>query len=368
MAVNRKLRGDLVKLIIFLVVSVTITVSVVATLLDLKLGQPQTGYRALFANASDLESGDVVRIAGVEVGKVNGVSLTSDNRAMVDFSVESSQHLTTSALASIQFENLLGQRYLQVSQGAPGGAPLRSNAVIPEKDTTPGLDLTTVFTGFQPLLAALDPTQVNELTGSIIAVLQGESGSVGNLVDQTATLTSNLASRQAMIDQILDNLTPLITNVNQDDTQLQQLIDGLDTLVSGLAGQRQEIGGAVTGLSNLNTSASNLLDNVQPSLDQDLAGLRNVTGILSANQNRLDYQLSTVLQGLPGLLNALDKVSSSGNYLSVYICDLTVATTNPVSVKLSPGVPQSPPLALPTGVIGEQRDHTPVCEMKPSGA
>ncbi|HET9731788.1 MAG TPA: MCE family protein [Acidimicrobiales bacterium] len=365
MAVNRKLRSDLIKLIIFLIVSVTITVSVVATLLDLKLGQPQSGYHAIFANATDLEAGDVVRIAGVEVGKVNGVTVTRDNQAKVDFTVESSQPLTTHALASVQFENLLGQRYLQVSQGAPGGQRLHSGATIPEDQTTPGLDLTAVFTGFQPLLAALNPTQINELTGSIIAILQGQAGAVGNLVDQTARLTSNLASKHQLIDEILNNLTPLLTTVNQDDSQIKQLIDGLDTLVTGLAGQRQQIGDAVTGLSNLNGAASGLLDRVQPALDQDLSGLQTVTGILTQNQGKLDTELGTAIQGLPGLLNALDKASSSGNYLAVYICDLTIATTNPISVKLSPGVPQSPPLNVPTGLIGVPTDHTPVCRPGP---
>jgi phospholipid/cholesterol/gamma-HCH transport system substrate-binding protein len=367
MAVNRKLRSDLIKLGVFLVVSVTITVSVVATLLDLKLGSPQTSYHAVLANATDLESGDVVRIAGVEVGKVTGVSVTSDYQARVDFTVESSQHLTTGALASIQFENLLGQRYLQISPGQPTSVALRSGATIPESNTTPGLDLTTVFTGFQPLLAALNPTQVNQLTGAIIAVLQGQSGAVGDLVDQTATLTSNLASKQQLINQILNNLSPLLTTVNQDDTQLQQLIDGLDTLVSGLAGQRQQIGDAVTGLSTLSTATENLLSGVQPALDQDLGGLRTVTGILTRNQGQLDNQLGTALRGLPGLLNALDKASQSGSFLTVYICDLTIATTNPISVKLSPGVSQSPPLSVPTGLIGVPTQHTPVCRVGGQG-
>ena len=367
MAITGKLRTDLVKLTIFLVVSVMITVSVVATLLDLKIGQSQTGYHAIFTNASDLESGDVVRIAGVEVGKVTAVGVYHNDQAQVTFTVDSSQHLTTHAQAAVEFENLLGQRYLQISPGPSGGAPLEHGAVLPVSNTHPGLDLTTVFTGFQPLLAALNPTQVNQLTGSIVAVLQGESGAVGNLVNQTAVLTSNLAGRQGLIDQILDNLTPLLTNVNVDDQQIRGLIGGLDTLVSGLAGERQEIGDAVSGLSTLSTATSNLLHNVQPTLDQDLGGLRNVTGILTANQGRLDQQLSTVLQGLPGLLNALDKATSSGNYLSVYVCDLTIATTNPVSVKLSPGVPQSPPLSLPTGIIGNQAVHTPVCTL-PSGS
>jgi phospholipid/cholesterol/gamma-HCH transport system substrate-binding protein len=354
---NRKYRNELIKLAMFVVVAVVITISVIATLLDLKLGQPSNGYHAIFTNASGLESGDTVRIAGVEVGKVNGVGLKG-YQARVDFTVASSQHLTTNSTATIEFENLLGQRYLQVDQGPPGGQPLRSGHTIPVSQTTPGLDLTTVFSGFQPLLAALNPTQVNELTGSIIAVLQGESGSVANLVDQTSTLTNNLAERQNLINEILDNLTPLLQNVNTKDSQLSQLINGLDRLVTGLAQNRQQVGNAVTGLSNLTTAASNLLNNVQPTLDQDLSGLQSTTGVLAANQN----QLNSVIKDLPALLNSLNKVSSSGNYLAVYICDLTISTSGPISVKLSPTVPQSPPLSVPTGVIGDPRQHTAVCQ------
>lgn len=370
MAVNAKLRRDLVKLIIFLVVSVLITLSVVATLLDLKLGQAQTGYHAIFANATDLESGDVVRIAGVEVGKVTGVAVYGNDEAKVSFTVESSQRLTTTTDASIQFENLLGQRYLQISQGSTVGSPLKSGATIPDARTTPGLDLTTVFTGFEPLLAALNPTQVNELTGSIIAVLQGESGAVGNLVDQTAVLTTNLASKQQVIDQLINNLTPLLSNVNQNDSQLKQLIDGLATVVTGLAGQREEVGGAVSGLAQLNALTNSLYTGIEPTLDKDLQGLTNVTGELTNRQHQLNQTgeaLGTVLVGLPGLLNALDKASSSGDFLNVYLCDLTISTTNPISVKLSPGVPQSPPLSVPTGLIGVPTDHTPVCETTGGG-
>ena len=104
------------------------------------------------------------------------------NHADVSFSVDTSQHLTTTTLAAIHFENLLGQRFLAILPGATGGKPLPPGGVIPLAHTTPAIDLTAVFDGFQPLFSALSPDQVNQLAGSIIDVFQGESGTVSNIV------------------------------------------------------------------------------------------------------------------------------------------------------------------------------------------
>jgi phospholipid/cholesterol/gamma-HCH transport system substrate-binding protein len=116
------LTGTVVKVVVFTVVSVLITSIVISSLLDVNT-QPATGYNADFSNASGLQPGDTVRIAGVEVGKVSAVTL-QHNHAEVSFSVDNSQHLTTTSAAAIHFENLLGQRFLAVLPGRSGGNPL----------------------------------------------------------------------------------------------------------------------------------------------------------------------------------------------------------------------------------------------------
>lgn len=370
----KALRRSVIKLAIFAVVAVTVTVSVVATLLDLKLGQPQGSYQALFTNASGLQSGDTVRVAGIEVGKVKSVALKG-YQAEVGFTAASSQHLTTTTKVSTPFQNLLGQRYLSLDPGPPGGAPLKSGATIPISRTNPGLDLTTVFTGFQPLLAALNPTQVNQLTGSIIAVLQGQSGSVANLTAKTAQLTNNLAQRSDVINQVLDNLGPLLTKVNTSDGQIGQLIDSFDAVVKGLAAEKPQLDGAITGASSLTANLSNLLDRANgPSpnnyVDQALSNLVTATAVLQRNE----VPLSNVLRDLTPFLKTLNRVSDSGSYLSVYVCDLTINVSGPISINLSdpvyPGappsnppvqVPQGPPLTLNAGVIGNRVVHFPGC-------
>ncbi len=114
-------RAPSIKVVAFTVVSVIVTSIVVSSLLDFNT-QAAHGYFAEFTNASGLQPGDTVRIAGVEVGKVTAVTLDGSH-ANVEFSVDNSQHLTTHSDAAIYFENLLGQRFLGILPGTPGGKP-----------------------------------------------------------------------------------------------------------------------------------------------------------------------------------------------------------------------------------------------------
>jgi phospholipid/cholesterol/gamma-HCH transport system substrate-binding protein len=368
----------IVKLVLFAGLSAVLTTIVVTSVLDINTNAT-VNYKAVFSDATGIQPGDSVRIAGVEVGKVAGVSLLSSppasNRcgpttppggdatptcALVTFSLNSNQHLTTSTGARIYFANLLGQRFMGLVPGSGGGSPLRPGGVIPVSQTTPGLDLTAVFNGFQPLFNALSPDEVNQLSTSIIQVFQGESGTVASLVSQTASITTNLANREQVLDQVLTNLAGLLQAVNGQGTQLGQLIDNFNALVSGLATQRTQLGNTITGVSQLTNSVAGVLQGSRPAFDNDISGLASAAGTLSVNQGKLDG----LLQGLPGLVQSLSKIASTGSYINVYLCNLTVNVHGAINISLVPGLPapQYPAnLQLPSGEVGNQAFHTRNC-------
>jgi len=351
--VDHTFRRTLVKLTVFVVVALVITSMVVATLLD-QTAAPTVTYHAIVADVTGLQSGDTVRIAGVQVGQVTGVRLRGDN-AELTFTVDRSDPLPRTTHADVRFADLLGQRYLALTPGADGppgrgGDVLPPGATIPLTRTEPSLDLTEVFDGFQPLFSALQPDQVNQLTGEIVAILQGQDGTVANLVANTATLVTNLAQRQQLLTAVIGNLDRLLTAVGSHDQQIGQLIDALDQLATGLAADGGPIGTAITSVGQLESTVAGLLGAAQPALNQDITGLAAAGSTLAANQSGLDATLT----GLPGLLTSLNKVSSSGDYLNVYLCNLTVDVTGQISNLASP-------LVLPSGPVGDQHDHTAVC-------
>lgn len=92
---------------------------------------------ALFNSASGLKSGATIEIAGVEVGRVKGISL-KDDRAVVRLAVQNGTALYTDTIASIKTRGIIGEKFLALSPGG-GGDPLKPGDTI--RDTESGLDL-----------------------------------------------------------------------------------------------------------------------------------------------------------------------------------------------------------------------------------
>ena len=344
----------LTKLAVFVAVAVLATIVVTASLLNLS-SQPQTGYSALFTNASGLQPGDFVDIAGVQVGTVSGVQLQGHD-ALVNFTADSNQQLTTTTRVNVDYANLLGQQLIALVPGSTPGKPLPAGAQIPTSRTAPALDLTGIFNGFQPLFSALTPQQVNELTGSIIEVFQGESGDVANLVTQTASLTENLAQRQQLIGQVIDNLSAVAGTLDAHDQQLVTMIDQFDSLVNGLVNERGQLGSTIDSLSGLTHAVSSLLSQSQPTLDQAINAVVSASHTAAQDQSGFDG----VLSNLPAFIETLDKVAATGSWLNVYICNLTINVQGKINLNVLTGQP-SLPITLPSGPVGNQSVHTANC-------
>ena len=94
-------RGAAVRLGIFAVVALAITLTIAATIRPFGAAQPRQTYRALLSSASRLVPGDDVRVAGVAVGKVSDVEVTSGAEAEVTFTVAKDLPLTTGSRVEV---------------------------------------------------------------------------------------------------------------------------------------------------------------------------------------------------------------------------------------------------------------------------
>lgn len=313
----RSFVAPLLKISAFAVVTVLLTALLGATIANTNFGDA-SGYTARFADASGLQQGDDVRIAGVKVGQVKEVAVGEGDDAEVRFDVDGQRRLPALVTARVKYRNLIGQRYLALGTDVPDRGRLEPGGVIPRERTSPALNLTVLFNGFQPLFRALDPKEINQLSYEIIRVFQGEGGTIRSLLSHTASLTSTLASKDRVIGQTIDNLNRVLGTVNSRTPQVKNLVSTTQELVSGLAKQRKPIGEAVAGLGELTTATSGLLEDARQPLRKDVAALRELAGGLAGSRELIDRVLTT----LPGHLNKFTRVVSYGSWFNYFLCDL----------------------------------------------
>ncbi|WP_374970327.1 MCE family protein [Terrabacter sp. BE26] len=317
-----KVKGSLIKLIVFAAVTLFATSILALTIANIQLGSKAT-YTAVLSDATGVIPGQDVRIAGVRVGEVTDVRVahdaTSDGAtAEIDFSVLKSSVLTQGTEVTVKYRNLVGQRYLALTQGAGAPTALPDGATIPLSRTHPALDLTVLFNGFKPLFAALSPSDVNELSGLLIQTLQGEGGDVNTLLARTASLTSAIADRDAVIGRTIDNLNAVLGTVDAHDQQLLSLIDQLQRFTSGLAADRETIGRSLSGINTLSAETADLLVSTRPLIKDDVAQLRTLATTLNKPANVKEFE--AFIDNAPNRIDTLTRTATYGSWFNFYLC------------------------------------------------
>jgi phospholipid/cholesterol/gamma-HCH transport system substrate-binding protein len=317
MSRNSKTIGALVKLAVFTTTSAVVTTVLVLIMGNFALGDTEE-YSAVFANASQLQPGDDVRVAGVSVGQVDEVEIEGRTRALVTFSVADDLPLTTTSGAEIRYLNLVGNRYMALTRGS-GGAALEPGSSIPQSRTQPALDLTVLFDGFKPLFAALSPDEVNELSMNIVRTLQGESGTVQSLLQHTASLTNHIADRDRLIGEVITNLNETLGTVTQRRRQVVELVDQMQRWVSGLSAERKTIGASLENIESLTNATADLLREGRPYIKADVARLREILDLLARPENQ--RLVSELLRRLPEKLTDQARTGTYGSWYQYYLCD-----------------------------------------------
>jgi phospholipid/cholesterol/gamma-HCH transport system substrate-binding protein len=334
----RGIAAPLIKLIIFTVVTVAATSLLAISIANVDLSAT-TDYKARFTDATLLLPGDDVRIAGVRVGQVEDVGIVDRKQAEVTFSVSAGRKLPKNVVAQIKFRNLVGQRYVSLSQGS-GGDPndtLDPGETIPLQRTRPALDLTELFNGFKPLFRALSPDDVNKLSYEIIQVLQGEGGTVESLLAHTASLTSAIAGKDQVIGEVITNLNSALTTINERGQKLSDLIVTVQQLVSGLAADREPIGDAIEALGGLTETTAGLLTEARQPLKDDISALGGLVNNLNDSESVVEH----FIQFLPEKTAKLTRLVSYGSWFNFYLCSASGSVgipgiiTTPIDVPIS---------------------------------
>jgi phospholipid/cholesterol/gamma-HCH transport system substrate-binding protein len=326
---DKKTTFDTVRLGIFIVVTTIATALLAVTIGNITFNST-TKYRAVFTDAVGLNQGDDIRIAGVKVGQVDKIQLYQNTLAMVTFSVDSDQVVDTSTHATLRYRNLVGNRYIALTDGVGGGERLKKNGIIPKEHTTPALDLSVLFNGFKPLFTALTPADVNQFAFEVIKVLQGEGGTIESLLAKTASLTTTLADADQVIGDLITNLTSTLQIVSQRQQNFSQLLVNLQQFITGLSQDVTPILNSLGSINSLNTKTAGLLQQTRVPIKADLDKLRITASTLDDTQA---IWVKT-LQFMPQKLNTMTRTASYGSWFNFYLCNFDGNVTLPTGTRI----------------------------------
>lgn len=271
-------------------------------------------YSASFTEAAGLVPGNLVKVAGVDVGKVTGVALDGAE-VKVSFKVKN-VWIGDASTAAIAIRTLLGDKYLALDP--LGTAEQDPHQTIPLTRTTAPLDVTEALSGLAGITGKIDTARLAQSFEAIATAFQGTPTDIRSAADGLSALAQTVADRDTGLAKLLQGTKKLSgTLVGQSQQYTALLRDG-DLLLGELQTRRDAIHALLVGTENLSTQLSGLVTDDDKQLSTTLAALDRVTTVLTRDKADLDKALA-----LAGpYYRLIGNTMGNGRWLDTYVCGL----------------------------------------------
>ncbi len=232
------------------------------------------GYRVsgLFDTAQDLKVGNSVKMAGVEIGRVERITLEG-NKVKVTMKLHPDAVVKTDSKAVIKFTGLMGQNFVAIDFGS-SDAPRAVDGTLLATEEQPDLNaimtkLDGATTGIQNLTKSFTPDTINNLMGPLVDFVKQNSGHIGGAISNIENISGQIASGQGTVGKLIysDSLydTALVTVTN-----LQDAVVEVRGVISGITNGQGTIGKLVTDptLYNATTASMTNLQQILTKVNQ----------------------------------------------------------------------------------------------------
>ena len=173
---------------------------------------------------------------------------------------------------------------------------------------------------------------------NLVQVLQGEGGTIQELLANTASLTNTLADRDELIGQVVNNLTQTLDTVDQRHQELNTLVTELQRWMADLARDRNTIGSSLGNISDLTVVVADLLREGRPIVKSDVVKLKQLAKLLNKPKNQ--QQITELLDRLPESMTDQTRTGTYGSWYSYYVCGFSGRITLPGNLGTIPGLQQ----------------------------
>lgn len=279
-----------------------------------------TQYSAVFSEASGLVADDEVRIAGVKVGTVTGVSLNGPDAHTVKVAFRIKHAFVGDRTqAIIKIKTVLGRKYLELDpQGTARQDPHRQ---IPLARTLTPYDVYPAFADLTRTVGAIDTKALGQSLETIAQTFKDTPASVRATLNGLSRLSNTISSRDQALRTLLARANAVTGVLADRDAEIAKLLTDGNLLLAELNARREAIRTLFLNTSSLSLQISGLVSDNQKALKPALDQLKGVLDILERNLDNIDRGLALLGPFYRVFANTL----GNGRWFDTYIQNLSAA-------------------------------------------
>ncbi|HLR98522.1 MCE family protein [Mycolicibacillus parakoreensis] len=281
------------------------------TSVPMLLAQPT--YYGQFTDTGGINTGDKVRIAGFDVGKVKGIEIDGDH-VVVEFSVGRNTIGTESRLR-IRTDTILGRKVLEVEPR--GAVQLRPGAALPLEQSTTPYQIYDAYTDITKNAADWDIAAVQQSLRVLADTIDETHPHLSAALDGVAEFSDTIGKRDEQITHLLAQANKVAEVLGDRSEQINDLLVNAQTLLAAFNQRGRAIDALLVNVTAVSQQVQGFIDD-NPNFNHLLEQLRVLTDLL--NERRGDLAQSFV--NAAKFLGALNEAIASGPYFKVMIVNL----------------------------------------------
>jgi phospholipid/cholesterol/gamma-HCH transport system substrate-binding protein len=279
-----------------------VVIVIVAVVVIVMSGGSSYQVKAVFQNASQIVSGDLVEASGNNIGTVSNISLTPSGQAELTLDINDKNYspLRQGTIATVRETSLSGiaNRYVDLRL-APGGAPaIHGGGVIPTQDTNSEVDLDQLFNTLDaPTRKALQNViqgSASEYKGQGLA-MQRAWQYLNPAIASTSVLFREINRDTGKFTRFITKSGNLVSDIAQRRSDLSALVQHLATTTEALANQHTALGTSIQRLPGFMAQANTTFVNLRNALD-DVKPLVDASKPVAPKLQKLLEQLKPLAQ------------------------------------------------------------------------
>ena len=270
-------------------------------------------YSAYFAEAGGIKSGSDVRVSGLAVGRVSGISLEG-TKVRVDFTVRDGVELGDRTEAAIKTETVLGTKVLELT---PRGESTLSNPIPLERTTSP-YDLPTALGDLTTVISGLDTAQLSSSLTTLAETFADTPPDLRAALDGVARFSQTLDTRDAQLRNLLANANKVTAVLAKRSDEIAALVVNTNALLTELVAQRDSVDAL---MGNLTAVSHQLSGVVAENRSQTKPMLDKLNGVLAILDNR-KQELQRTLYLLRRYAMSFGEVLGSGPFFKASVVNL----------------------------------------------